>query len=189
MQVILQALKTYGMMLADNGSAWYISGVPDKRWDNDALHELHQVHGSDFEAVDVSSLIGLAWNVATYLVVPVLVVEGVGPVEAIKRSVDLLKRTWGEQIAGNFSIGLVFGLLSLLVVLLGVPAIALAAMSESVALVVLAVLVLVLALVFMGLINSTLSGIYTAAVYQYAVTGETGSYFRQDLVQHAFRHK
>jgi len=40
-QVILQALKTYGMMLADNGSAWYISGVPDKRWDNDALHELH----------------------------------------------------------------------------------------------------------------------------------------------------
>ena len=137
----------------------------------------------------VSSLIGLAWNVATYLVVPVLVVEDIGPVEAIKRSVDLLKRTWGEQIAGNFSIGLVFGLLSLLVVLLGVPAIALVAMSESVALVVLAVLALVLALVFMGLINSTLSGIYTAAVYQYAVTGETGSYFRQDLVQHAFRHK
>jgi len=148
-----------------------------------------QLHGSDFEAVDVSSLIGLAWNVATYLVVPVLVVEDIGPVEAIKRSADLLKRTWGEQIAGNFSIGLVFGLLSLLVVLLGVPAIALVAMSESVALVVLAVLALVLALVFMGLINSTLSGIYTAAVYQYAVTGETGSYFRQDLVQHAFRHK
>jgi len=55
-QVILRALKTYGMMLADNGSAWYISGVPDERWDNDVLHELHQVHGSDFEAVDVSSL-------------------------------------------------------------------------------------------------------------------------------------
>jgi len=55
-QVILRALKKYGMMLADNGSAWYISGVPDERWDNDGLHELHQVHGSDFEAVDVSSL-------------------------------------------------------------------------------------------------------------------------------------
>jgi PKD repeat protein len=55
-QVILQALKAYGMMLADNGSAWFISGAPDERWDNDALHELHQVHGSDFEAVDVSSL-------------------------------------------------------------------------------------------------------------------------------------
>ncbi|MGC9399438.1 MAG: hypothetical protein ACP5HM_09930 [Anaerolineae bacterium] len=55
-QVILQALKTYGMMLADNGSAWFISGAPDERWDNDVLHELHQVHGSDFEAVDVSLL-------------------------------------------------------------------------------------------------------------------------------------
>ena len=55
-QVILQALKTYGMILADNGSSWFISGVPDERWDNDALHDLHQVEGSDFEAVDASSL-------------------------------------------------------------------------------------------------------------------------------------
>ncbi len=55
-QVILRALKTYGMMLADNGSAWYISGAPDERWDNDALHELHQVPGAAFEAVDVSGL-------------------------------------------------------------------------------------------------------------------------------------
>jgi hypothetical protein len=55
-QVILQALKTYGMMLADNGSSWYISGAPDERWDNDVLHELHQLNGAAFEAVDVSSL-------------------------------------------------------------------------------------------------------------------------------------
>jgi hypothetical protein len=44
-QVILQALKKYGMILSDNGSSWFISGVPDERWDNDHLHELHQVHG------------------------------------------------------------------------------------------------------------------------------------------------
>jgi hypothetical protein len=55
-QVILRTLKEYGMFLADNGSAWYISGVPDERWDNDVLHELHGVHGSDFEAVDETSL-------------------------------------------------------------------------------------------------------------------------------------
>jgi hypothetical protein len=55
-QVILQALKKYGMILADNGSSWFISGVPDERWDNDVLHELHNVQGSDFEAVDESSL-------------------------------------------------------------------------------------------------------------------------------------
>ena len=56
-QVILQAMKTYGLILADNGSDWFISGVPDERWDNDLLHHIFdQVHGRDFEAVDVSSL-------------------------------------------------------------------------------------------------------------------------------------
>jgi hypothetical protein len=57
-KVILQALQTYGMLLADNGSDWFLSGVPDERWDNDDLHELQErIHGSDFEAVDCSSLI------------------------------------------------------------------------------------------------------------------------------------
>jgi hypothetical protein len=56
-QVILRALKVYGMFLADNGSAWYLSGAPDPRWDNDGLvSELGQVRGSDFEAVDESAL-------------------------------------------------------------------------------------------------------------------------------------
>lgn len=56
-QVILTALKRYGMLVADNGSAWYLSGAPDERWDNDDLHHLQTgVHGSDFEAVDESSL-------------------------------------------------------------------------------------------------------------------------------------
>jgi hypothetical protein len=55
-RVILTALQRYGMMLADNGSAWFLSGVPDERWDNDELRQLRQIHGEDFEAVDVSSL-------------------------------------------------------------------------------------------------------------------------------------
>lgn len=55
-QVILRALKKYGMILADNGSSWYISGAPDEHWNNDSLHELRNLHGSDFEAVDTASL-------------------------------------------------------------------------------------------------------------------------------------
>jgi hypothetical protein len=55
-QVILRALKKYGMMIADNGSAWYLSGAPDSRWDNSDLHNLGNVKGSDFEVVDVSGL-------------------------------------------------------------------------------------------------------------------------------------
>lgn len=56
-QVILTALKRYGMILADNGAPWFIGGSPDPRWNNDNLHLLQQVHGSDFEAVNCSSLV------------------------------------------------------------------------------------------------------------------------------------
>ena len=55
-QIILRALKKYGMMIADNGSAWYLSGAPDSRWNNDELHDLGRIKGTDFEAVDVSGL-------------------------------------------------------------------------------------------------------------------------------------
>ncbi len=55
-QVILNAMKKYGIIVADNGSNWYISGVPDERWDNDELATMGKVKGSDFEAVDVSGL-------------------------------------------------------------------------------------------------------------------------------------
>ena len=55
-RVVLVALKRYGMILADNGSAWYVSGAPHGRWDNDALHTLHDVPGRAFEAVDTSRL-------------------------------------------------------------------------------------------------------------------------------------
>ena len=55
-RIVLQALKEYGMTVADNGSNWYISGAPDSRWSNDDLHTLGQVPGSAFEVVDTSSL-------------------------------------------------------------------------------------------------------------------------------------
>ena len=55
-RVVLQALKAYGMIVADNGSNWYISGAPDPRWSNDALHTLGRITGADFEVVDTRSL-------------------------------------------------------------------------------------------------------------------------------------
>jgi hypothetical protein len=55
-RVVLQALKRYGMILADNGSSWYITGAPNKGWNNDDLHQLGRVKGSDFEVVDTSRL-------------------------------------------------------------------------------------------------------------------------------------
>jgi hypothetical protein len=55
-RIVLEALKRYGMILADNGSPWYISGVPDPRWSNDDLHSLERVTGADLEVVDTSQL-------------------------------------------------------------------------------------------------------------------------------------
>jgi hypothetical protein len=55
-RVILLALKRYGMLLADNGSPWYVTGAPNAGWNDDQLHDLNQLHGSDFEVVDTSGL-------------------------------------------------------------------------------------------------------------------------------------
>jgi hypothetical protein len=55
-KVVAQALKVYGLILADNGSPWYISGAPDQRWNDSALHELDRLTGGDFQVVDTSSL-------------------------------------------------------------------------------------------------------------------------------------
>ena len=137
----------------------------------------------------VVSLVGLAWNLATYLVVPVLVVEEVGPLESVKRSAAYLKKTWGEQMVGNFSIGLVFGLLSMLVLVVGVPLFIWAASAESVAAMVAIGVVVILILILLSLISNTLEGIYVAAVYYYIAQGQTGGFFSKELIEGAFRAK
>ena len=137
----------------------------------------------------VSGLIGLAWNLATFLVVPVLVVEDVGPIDAVKRSAGLLKKTWGEQFVGNFSIGMIFFIIGLLVCLLGMPIIVVAAMADSIIITGLVIVLFVLVLITLGVLNATLSGIYSAAVYRYAMAGDTSGYFDEELVQNAFRRK
>ena len=136
------------------------------------------------------SLIGLAWNIATFLVVPILAVENVGPFEAIKRSVVLLKKTWGEQIVGNLGLGAFFGLITFLTILIFVGAgVGLSIWLKTALPGILIGIALVLVLVGIGLVQSTLNGIYTAAVYQYATGSQLTSDFKPELVQEAFRQK
>jgi len=134
----------------------------------------------------VVSLIGFAWNVATYLVVPVLAVENVGPIEAIKRSADLLRRTWGEQIAGNLGMGGIFFLFYLALIIVFIPVVILAINAQSIAVLIAAVIIFILVISIAGLVQSTLEGIYSAAVYQYATTGEAGAFFEEQMVRGAF---
>lgn len=152
-----------------------------------ALQALAERSGRAGETV--SRFGGLAWTIATSLVVPVLVAEGLGPIEAVKRSGSLLKKTWGEQLAGGLGMGAVFGLIYLVTIPLGVLAIVGAAIAESTVLIVAAVAVLVLALILVGLVQGALKGIYTAAVYRFAEGRDVTAFFPRDLVAAAFRAK
>jgi hypothetical protein len=135
----------------------------------------------------VVSLIGLAWNIGTYLVVPVLVAENVGPLDAVKRSVTYLKRTWGEQITGKVGVGAVFGLLIFALIVLGVLAVVAVSATNSLVLVAVVVFVFVSAVLILSLLSSALSGIYSAAVYLYAAQGQLSEHFSRELVTDAFR--
>jgi hypothetical protein len=136
----------------------------------------------------VAGVIGFAWNVATFLVVPVLVMEKVGPIDAIKRSGSLLRKTWGEQLVGNFGIGLIFGLLAILVLALGVGlAIALFQTSVAIGLVLIVAVILVVGAI--ALIGSAASGIFTASLYRYATKGDPGAAFQPETMSAAFRQK
>ena len=118
----------------------------------------------------IISIISFVWSVATFLVVPVLVMEDIGPVDAVKRSAELLKKTWGEQLVANAGMGLVFTLLMIgIIVIGGIITAAVSSFSNGLAL--LLVIVIVVALIALGLISSALGGIYQAALYRYATEG------------------
>jgi hypothetical protein len=137
----------------------------------------------------VAGLLGLAWTVATFLVVPVLASEDIGPMEAVKRSVELLKRTWGENLIGNAGIGVIFGLVTFVAALLAVLLVVGAASTQSTAAIVTAVAVVAVGLTMIGLVQASLHGIYAAALYQYADEGRVGAGFDQALLEQAFRSK
>ncbi len=137
----------------------------------------------------VVGFLGLAWTVATFLVVPVLASQEVGPTDAIKRSVELLQQTWGENIIGNAGLGVVFGLLMFAAVLVsGVLLMGAFALQSAVA-VVLVIAIVVIGLTLLGLIQASLQGIYAAALYRYAEEGQVGHGFDQALLEQAFRPK
>ena len=136
----------------------------------------------------VIGLIGTAWTIATALVVPVLVAQDVGPVEAVKQSVLLLKKTWGENIIGAGGIGLAFGLMTMGVLAVGVALVIAGAMVSPYLAIGIGVVVVV-AVLLLGVIQAALSGIYSAALYRYAMDGHAPAGFDTGALEMAFAPK
>ena len=138
----------------------------------------------------VSWLGGIAWNLATFLVIPVLVTQNIGPIDAVKRSASLLRETWGEQITGNWSIGGVFLLVYLLVIGIGIALGFFAgAVLESMTAVIAVVSLVVIAFIIVAIVQGALNGIYQAALFRYANTGTAPDDFDINLIQGAFKPK
>ncbi len=137
----------------------------------------------------IVGLLGVGWTMATYLVVPVLVATDVGPIDAVKESAGLLKKTWGENVIGQAGIGAAFGLITFAVILCGIALVILAAMTGSVVVIGLAVVIAVLAVIAAALIHTALSGIYAAALYRYATQGSATLGFDTLALQNAFAPK
>lgn len=137
----------------------------------------------------IINMIGMAWTFATFLVVPVLVTRDVGPIDAVKESVTLLKRTWGENVVGNVGINFAFGLITTAVVVLAIAMVFGAAMLGGPKLAIAAAVIGIIAVAGVAVFQAALSGIYSAAVYRYAMDGQAPEGFAGGELQAAFRPK
>jgi len=129
----------------------------------------------------VGSLVGLAWSLVTFLVLPVLVIEQLGPIQAVKRSTELFKKTWGENMIANAGIGIVAMVATLVGVL---PCVLLISIGGPVA--VLGIVALVVWVIGVQLIAAALTGILQMALYRFATDGAVPG-FDTDQLRGAFR--
>ena len=133
----------------------------------------------------VAALLGMAWGVMTYFVVPVLVVEQVGPIEAVKRSTSLLRKSWGESATANITLGPIVFVAYLLAIL---PAVAGFAVGTTASLI-LGIGLTALLWIVISLASAAVHAILLAALYLYASEGTAAAEFDEQTLAGAFRRK
>src|ERR1700722_1966678 len=130
-------------------------------------------------------LFGAAWSLASYFVVPILAAEDVGPVEALYGSASLISETWGEEVAGSFSFGLIF----ILVALPGLAIPIVLGRGFGAPGQIAGIGLMVIYWVFLSIVSSTVQGIFNAALFRYAKTGETSAGFSSSDFRTAWQPK
>ncbi|MDF1742766.1 MAG: DUF6159 family protein [Gimesia sp.] len=133
----------------------------------------------------VAGLLGMAWSITTYFVIPVLVVEQKSPFEAMKRSVGILRKTWGESLVANFGIGLIVFLIMIPVFLMIVAGGFIIA-SGNVILGGALIAVGFISILLVSLISTAIHSILIATIYLYAAEDEVPEQFDRSLIEHAF---
>jgi hypothetical protein len=133
-------------------------------------------------------LIGMAWSLITFLSVPVIAIEGTGPIETLKRSGSLFKQRWGQQITGNIAIGGIVFLIGFLPGVLLIAAGVILWPSAGFAGAVLAVIGALIVCVAL-LVSKALSGVFGVALYRYALDGEVIGGFTQEDLESAVKPK
>jgi hypothetical protein len=133
----------------------------------------------------VGNLLGMAWNVLTFLTVPIIILEDAGPVGALKRSGQLFKQTWGENLVAQIGFGLIALVAALPAILVGGAGIA----SGNGAIIGVTVGLAVVWIAIVSLVISALSGIYRTALYRYAVDGQAPGPFAATDLSSAFTPK
>jgi hypothetical protein len=135
----------------------------------------------------VAAVLGTAWSIMTFFVVPVLVVEKVGPMTAVSRSVSILKKTWGEALVGNMGLNFILFLLAipcLLLLIVGVVVLVQGMVPLGIALLVAGGIAFLIQMA----VSAALHTIFLAALYQYAAEGRVPEGFDRDVMEGAFAH-
>ncbi len=134
----------------------------------------------------IAGIIQGTWNLVVFFAIPVLVVEDVGVMDSLKRSLALFKQTWGEKFTGSFAISAVSCLVTLALIVVSAVLIFLAVATKSIVVIGITVAVIVLGFIFISLINGAVNGIFQASLYQYATTGDAGKLIDTQLARDAF---
>ena len=133
----------------------------------------------------ITGAIGFVWTLASFFVAPILAAEDMGPVEALYKSAQIFRERWGEELVGGFSFGLIFFLLAIpgiIPPILGAKLFGVAGMFGGLA-------IAVIYWMLLGVVSSAAQGIFVAALYRYATTGEASGGFHLDQLSSAWHPK
>ncbi len=133
----------------------------------------------------VVAIIGIAWSLISFFVIPVMVLENMSVFESIKKSGYLFKKTWGENVIGQFSMGFVFFILGIA----GLIPLVISFLTGSQILIIAVIALTIIYWIILGIVSASLDGIFVAALYNYANTGKIPEAYSPEVIKGAFQPK